>query len=139
MKASENTASAGYLFLLAGFGLAFVSALIPHFYTGYNLNIGVLAAGITPWLVYGMVLVLIRNAMTVVMGLILALAHAWLVLSQRFGEANPYSDNLIYIAPLVVAVLLVPFATQALVLAHKQMMTPAGPVADEEVEDDKET
>ena len=122
--------AAGDLLLLSGLGMAFVSALVPHYYTGYNLNIGVLAAGIAPWLVYGIVLQLMRTALPAVAGLALALLHAWLVLTQRFGETNPYSDNLIYSAPLIAALLLIPFAVLVIHRVSRQMMTPVTTAAE---------
>ena len=108
MKAQSAGSAAGYVLIIIGIMLSLVSALLPHFHTGYRLDIGVFVAGIAPWLVYALIVPLRHNAFTVICGLVLLGAHAWLVTSERFSGEMPYVDNLIYQAPLAMAVLLIP-------------------------------
>ncbi len=113
MKAQTFAAGPGYLFIAAGAALAFISALTPHYATGYYLNIGVLAAGLAPWLVYALAVPVARSALTDAGGLLLLLAHVWLVASERFADM-PYNDTTIYIAPLILALLATPLLPLAL-------------------------
>jgi hypothetical protein len=112
MLTSKNTP--GYLFLLCGLLLSLISALVPYFEASYTLMLSVFAAGILPWLVYGIALPLWRNPVTTVTGLLLVIAHAWLVINQRFVANVDYSDGMIYYIPALLAVAVLPLAITAL-------------------------
>ena len=111
-----------YLCLLLGITLAFISALIPHYATGYYLAGSIFIAGVLPWLVYAVAVPLMHSTVTAVCGLLLLLAHGWLVVSERFLVAQPYQDNTIYVAPVILALLLLPLAIVAARRSWKRMM-----------------
>ena len=111
-----------YLCLLLGVTLAFISALVPHYATGYYLAGSVFIAGVLPWLVYAVAVPLLHTTVTAVCGLLLLLAHGWLVVSERFLAAQPYQDNTIYLAPVALALLLLPLAMVAARRSWKRMM-----------------
>ncbi len=113
MKAQTFAGGPGYLFIAGGATLAFISALTPHFATGYHLNTGVLAAGLAPWLVYALAVPLVRSVVTDAGGLLLLLAHAVLVVNERFLQ-SPYGDDTIYVVPLLLALLVTPLLPLAL-------------------------
>ena len=110
MQTQSYSNTAGYAFIAIGVGLSLVSALVPHFSAGYTLKISVFAAGIVPYLVYAVAVPLHRTAMTTLAGLVIVLAHAWLVFNQRFVGHGDYSDGLIYYGPMVLALIALPLA-----------------------------
>ena len=110
MDTQSYSNTAGYAFIVIGVGLSLVSALVPHFSAGYTLKVSVFAAGIVPYLVYAVAVPLHRTAMTKLAGLVVVLAHAWLVFNQRIVGHGDYSDGLIYYGPMVLALIVLPLA-----------------------------
>jgi hypothetical protein len=104
----------GYSVIVAGTVLSFVSAVVPHYTSGYHFMFGVLAAGIIPYLMYALAVVLFKSNLTNGVGLVLLTLHAWLVFSERFIDGGKYADHMIYIVPLLFAVLLIPLFVRAL-------------------------
>jgi len=92
-----------YLLLAAGFLLAFVSALVPHYDAGHRLMVSVLLTGLLPYLVLGLALPYLRGWELALPALIGVATHAWLVLTQRFSDDLGYSDGMIYYVPLALA------------------------------------
>lgn len=97
-----------YAVLALGAGLAFASAVVPHFSAGYRLLPGVLLSGLLPYLVYGLALPLLRGALITASGAALAAMHAALVVAERFGGPVDYSDGLIHFGPWLLAVAMLP-------------------------------
>lgn len=114
MSISSRFSLFGYAVIVSGILMACMSAVVPFYTTGYRLQFGVLVAGITPYLVYGLIIALFRHTLTRVAGVILLLLHVWLVVSERFIGAADYSDGVIYIAPLAFTGLLVPLLVRAI-------------------------
>jgi hypothetical protein len=104
----------GYSVIAAGTVLSIVSAIIPFYTAGYQLQFDVLMTGITPYLVYGLVVYWLRRPITIVAGALLLAAHLGLVVHERFIEGADYSDLAIYVVPLVFAAVLVPLVVVAL-------------------------
>jgi hypothetical protein len=69
----------GYSVIAAGTVLSIISAIVPFYTAGYQLQFAVLMAGITPYLVYGLVVHWLRRPMTIVAGALLFAAHLGLV------------------------------------------------------------
>lgn len=79
----------------------------------------VLIAGMCPYFIYGIAVPLSRSLMTTIIGLIIVLAHALLVLNERFlGKAN-YDDGMIYYGPIIIAVTILPFVIIAIKKSEK--------------------
>ena len=108
MPAKSYANAPGYTFILIGLILSLTSAFVPHFEAGYMLALSVLVSGLFPYMVYGMAVPLLRGSLTTATGLIIVVAHAWLVLNQRIIEYKDYSDGLIYYGPMLLAVLALP-------------------------------
>ena len=104
----------GYSVIAAGTVLSIISAIVPFYTAGYQLQFAVLVAGITPSLVYGLVVYWLRRPITIVAGAVLLAAHLWLVVNERFVRDADYSGHTIYIAPLVFTALLVPLLVVAM-------------------------
>ncbi len=114
MQAQTMQNPAGYFFILCGLLLSLISSLVPHFEAGYTLMISVFVAGLLPYLVYGIAVPLWRNPVTTVAGLLLVIAHAWLVINQRLVTHVDYSDGMIYYVPAILAVAVLPLAATAI-------------------------
>lgn len=114
MDTSSLPRTLGYSILLLGIALAFVAAVVPHYETGYRLAGGILLIGLLPYLVYGIAVPLLHKPLTVVVGIVLLIAHASLIISGRFMQAADGSDNLIYIGPMLLALLTLPLVFVAL-------------------------
>lgn len=113
MKAQTFAGGPGYLFILIGIILSLLSAIVPYFNIGYELRFSVFFIGLLPWLVYSIAVPLLRGTLTNACGLLLVIAHGWLVVTERYVENVDYSDNIIYFAPIIMAVLLLPLAFTA--------------------------
>ena len=78
----------GRAIVAAGVVLAFVSAVVPRYSAAYLLRVGVLLAGIAPYLVYDLTVALFKRHLTVVAGAILLAVHAGLVIVERFAAGG---------------------------------------------------
>ena len=103
-----------YAVIAGGTGLAFVSAVVPHFTAGYRLESGVLMSGLLPYLIFGLAVPLLRALSTTVVGLILLALHAALVVTERFTGPIDYSDGWIHFGPWLLALALLPLVALGL-------------------------
>lgn len=113
MHAQTYRNTAGYVVILIGLVLSLVSALVPHFEAGYHLSFSVFAAGISPYLVYGVAVPLSRGAWMTIAGLLIVLIHAWLVYNERIIGAGDYSNATIYYVPVMMAIAALPLVINA--------------------------
>jgi hypothetical protein len=100
--------------IVIGLVLSTLSAFVPFHEAGYRLMVGVMLAGMLPYLVYAIAVPLLRGAMTAIVGVALVIVHAWLVYSQRFSGGVDYSDGCIYYVPMFMAIAVLPLAVIAL-------------------------
>ena len=114
MNAQSYSNTPGYLIIAIGLGLSVVSALVPHFEAGYRLMLSVFAAGILPYLVYGIAVPLLRHYLTTLIGLVIVVVHAWLVFNERIIGRADYSDGMIFYVPLIMAAAALPLALAAI-------------------------
>lgn len=114
MESSKYADLPGYLFILAGALLAAVSSFVPYFDASFHLMASVLIAGLIPYLVYSVAVVLLRGTLTTVAGAAMVALHAWLVISERFAREIDYSDGMIYYVPIIMAIIVLPLAIAAL-------------------------
>jgi hypothetical protein len=104
----------GNWIIVVGLILSTLSAFVPFHEAGYRLMVGVLLAGMLPYLVYAVAVPLLGGAMTAIVGVALVIAHAWLVFSERFSGSVDYSDGMIYYVPMFMAIAVLPLAVVAL-------------------------
>ncbi len=57
-----------YFVIALGVMLSFACAAVPHFTAGYTLHLGVLFAGLLPYLIYGMFINLVRRGPLLAIG-----------------------------------------------------------------------
>lgn len=97
-----------------GIALSFVAAVVPHYTAGYRVMGGVLFSGLLPYLTYGLVVPFLRCWALTLPGIALVVLHAALVARERILDKADYSDGLIYVVPLALAVALLPLVFLAL-------------------------
>lgn len=107
MHAQTFANTPGYIFILIGLILSLASAFLPFYGAGYRFMASILIAGMTPYLVYGLAVPISRSVTTTVTGLVIVIAHAWLVINERINSTSP-DDNLIYTGPLIIAIAALP-------------------------------
>lgn len=113
MATTWSGAVPGYAIVTGGVVLAFAAAVVPHYGAGYQLDSGVLIAGLLPYLVYAVAVALSRAPLTLAGGLAALAIHAWVVVRERFTDRADYGDGMIYYVPLAVAAALLPFVIAA--------------------------
>ncbi len=104
----------GYSFILIGITLACLSAFSPHYHTGFVILTGVLIAGLLPYMVYAVAVALLPGTITSISGLVLVALHTAIVASERFANHADYSNGLIYLLPIVLAIATLPLAAYAM-------------------------
>ena len=114
MHAQSYTNAPGYMFLIIGLILSFISAFVPFFEAGYRLMTSVFIAGMFPYFVYGIAVPLSRSTMTTIAGLVIIIAHALLVFNERFIGKADYSNGMIYYVPIIIAVTVLPLVLAAI-------------------------
>lgn len=114
MHAQSYANPPGYLCIFIGVFLSAISALVPHFEAAYTLMTRVFVAGMLPYLVFGISVPLMRGGLTTIVGLVIVVAHAWLVFNQRIIGNADYSDGLIYYLPVILALAVLPLVFIAL-------------------------
>jgi hypothetical protein len=120
MHAQSYANTPGYLIIIIGLTLSLISALVPHFEAGYRLMLSVFVAGMLPYMIYGIAVPLLRGPLTTFTGLVIVVAHAWLVFNERIIGHADYSDGMIYYGPMLLAILALPL----LVIVFKRMGIP---------------
>lgn len=95
-----------YFVILLGVMLSFACATVPHFTTGYTLHLGVLFAGLLPYLIYGMFINLIRGGSLLAIGVLLLGIDLAVKIPERFLDYDGYTSGAIYILSFIVSLLL---------------------------------
>ncbi len=114
MHARSYANAPGYAIIVIGLALSLISAFVPHYEAGYRLALDVLAAGLLPYLVYGIAVPLIRGSLTTGTGLLIVVVHTWLVFNERIVGHADYSGGLIYYGPMLLALVALPLIVIAL-------------------------
>ncbi len=119
MHTQSYTNTPGYLLLVIGLILSFISAFVPFFEAGYRLMTSVLIVGMFPYIVYGIAVPLLRSSMTTFVGLVIVIAHALLVFNERFIGNADYTDGIIFYAPMIIAIAVLPLVMIAIKKSRK--------------------
>jgi hypothetical protein len=94
------------IIIALGVMLSIACAVVPHFTTGYTLHLGVLFAGLLPYLIYGMFINLVRGEPLLAIGVLLLGIDLTVKIPERFLDYDGYTGGAIYILPLIVSLLL---------------------------------
>lgn len=93
--------------IAVGVILSFASALVPHFATGYRLHLGVLFAGLLPYLVYAVFSDVVRGWALLATGALLLGIQLIVTVTERFLDYDGYASGRIYYVPLIMALVIV--------------------------------
>ena len=114
MHDQRHSNTPGYTVILAGTLLSLAASLVPHFDAGYRLMPLVFITGMVPYMVYAIAVPLLRSALVTAAGVLIVVAHTWLLFNQRFVDYVDYSDGLIYVIPTTLTIVAAPVAIIAL-------------------------
>ena len=112
MESQHYTNRPGWIVILYGISLSFIAAFTPFFEAGYLFKLDILLAGLLPYMIYVIAVPLLPGATSTSVGIVLIAAHTTLVVAVRFFG---FSDGLIYIMPIIMAVLVMPLVIVALI------------------------
>lgn len=96
-----------WFIIAAGAALSFAAAAVPHFATGYRLHLGVLFAGLLPYVVYGVFSDVVRGWALLAAGALLLGIDLGVKIPERFLDYDAYASGRIYIASLVMTLVAV--------------------------------
>lgn len=99
-----------YVIILLGLATAAAAALVPQHAIGFKLEIGVLLALLTPFIVYGALSESLRGAALLLPGLILLAVNVALLVNERLLHYDGYAGSPVYWLPLLTAVVVLPIA-----------------------------
>jgi len=112
MDSQHYANRAGWIVISYGISLSFIAAFTPFFEAGYLFKVEVLLAGLLPYMIYVIAVPLLPGATNTTVGIVLIAAHTALVVAVRLLG---FSESLIYIMPIIMAVLVVPLVIVALI------------------------
>jgi hypothetical protein len=108
MRTETDFRCLAYAILLAGTAVSAAASVVPHYGAGFLLDVGVLAVGLLPYVVYGTLTQVVRGWGALLAGaLILALDLA-VKLPERFLHYDGYADGWVYWAPLISTFVILP-------------------------------
>lgn len=99
-----------YVIILLGLATAAAAALVPQYAIGYKLEVGVLLALLSPFIVYGALSETLRGAALLLPGLALLGVNTVLLVNERFLHYDGYADSPVYWVPLLSAAVVLPIA-----------------------------
>jgi hypothetical protein len=97
----------GWLIIASGAALSFAAAAVPHFATGYRLHLGVLFAGLLPYVVYASFSDVVRGWALLATGALLLGIDLGVKIPERFLHYDAYASGRIYIASIVMTLVAV--------------------------------
>lgn len=86
---------------------SFAAALVPHYATGYRLHLGVLFAGLLPWIVYAVFSDVVRGWGLLATGALLLGVQLGVVVPQRFLHYDGYAGGRIYYTAIIMTLVIV--------------------------------
>jgi len=96
-----------WFIIASGAALSFAAAAVPHFATGYRLHLGVLFAGLLPYVVYAGFTDVVRGWALLATGALLLGIDLGVKIPERFLHYDGYASGRIYIASLVMTLVAV--------------------------------
>jgi hypothetical protein len=105
----------GFAIVMVGLGvvIAMAFALQPYFDAAYRLDVPTLAAGMTPYLVFGVLAVLMPDRTALGAGGAVLAVHALVGIQQRYLTDDYLAGQLLVVVPLLLAALLLALAPWA--------------------------
>lgn len=110
MNCSKNCRAASYLIILLGSLAAFAAALVPFYHAAYLLQMTTLFAVLAPFVLYGLLVAILRGPWLLLSGLTLLAVSLAEVISERFLNYDAYADGSIFWVPVLAAAIVLPLA-----------------------------
>ena len=111
MDSQHYANRSGWIVIAYGISLSFLAAFTPYFEAGFLFKVEVLLAGLLPYMIYVIAVPLLPGAANTSVGIVLIAVHTALVVAVRILG---FSESLIYIMPVIMAVLVMPLVIVAL-------------------------
>ncbi|HSW53016.1 MAG TPA: hypothetical protein VLG93_07285 [Sulfuricaulis sp.] len=96
-----------WFIIVSGAALSFATAAVPHFDAGYRLHLGVLFAGLLPYVVYASFSDVVRGWALLAAGALLLGIDLGVKIPERFLHYDAYASGRIYFASLVMTLVAV--------------------------------
>mgnify|MGYP005844343391 CR=1 FL=1 len=109
-KSPRDLRPFAYVIILLGLATAAAAALVPQYAIGYKLEVGVLLALLTPFIVYGAMSETLRGAALLLPGLILLAVNVGLLVYERILHYDGYADSPVHWLSLLTAAIVLPIA-----------------------------
>jgi len=97
-----------YLIIALGSLLTFTAAVVPFYNGSYELHMTVLAVGLLPYIVYGMLSDVVRGWPLLIAGTLVFGIDLGVKIPERFLHFDGYAGNAIYYAPLLSTFVILP-------------------------------
>jgi hypothetical protein len=97
-----------YLIIALGSVLSFAAAVAPFYDGSYELRVAVLAVGLMPYVVYGLLTDVVRGWPLLIAGTLIFGIDLGVKIPERFVHFDGYAGNAIYYAPLLSTFVIIP-------------------------------
>ncbi|MCU0834603.1 MAG: hypothetical protein MUC77_09220 [Chromatiaceae bacterium] len=99
--------------IIGGVALSFAAAVVPHFDSAFRLDPLMLAVGVLPYMIYGVLAYFLRGRARLAPGAAVLGLHLLAVLQQRWLTDGYAEGSLLYWVPVVLAAALLALIPQA--------------------------
>lgn len=127
MQGQADFRRSAHFFIAFGIALSFAAAVVPFFTSGHVLRLGVLLAGVLPYVVYGFLSNRERGRPLLVVGMLLIAGDLLVKIPERFLHYDGYASGLIYYWPFAATLVVALVPSIATLKARRQKSASALP------------
>jgi hypothetical protein len=110
---ARDEARVAIAIIIGGVALSFAAAVVPHFDSAFRLDPLMLAVGVLPYMIYGVLAYFLRGRARLAPGAAVLGLHLLAVLQQRWLTDGYAEGSLLYWVPVVLAAALLALIPQA--------------------------
>lgn len=110
---ARDEARVAIAIIIGGVALSFAAAVVPHFNSAFRLDPLMLAVGVLPYIIYGVLAYFLRGRARLAPGAAVLGLHLLAVLQQRWLTDGYAEGSLLYWVPVVLAAALLALIPQA--------------------------
>lgn len=110
---ARDEARVAIAIIIGGVALSFAAAVVPHFDSAFRLDPLMLALGLLPYMIYGVLAYFLRGRARLAPGAAVLGLHLLAVLQQRWLTDGYAEGGLLYWVPVVLAAALLALIPQA--------------------------
>lgn len=110
---ARDEARVAIAIIIGGVALSFAAAVVPHFDSAFRLDPLMLAVGVMPYMIYGVLAYFLRGRARLAPGAAVLGLHLLAVLQQRWLTDGYAEGSLLYWVPVVLAAALLALIPQA--------------------------